>query len=144
MCADSAGRRETLLQLFAESGLRPMIVDDFAAFLAGDSHFSIAVAPLQTGFALPSAQMAFVTEAELYAGTARRAGRRKQEQASTVDAMVRDLAELKIGDPVVHSEHGIGRYQGLVTLDMGQGDEEFLHLDYDKAASSMCRCISCT
>ncbi|UBM09707.1 transcription-repair coupling factor [Cupriavidus metallidurans] len=134
MCADSAGRRETLLQLFAESGLRPMIVDDFAAFLAGDSHFSIAVAPLQTGFALPSAQMAFVTEAELYAGTARRSGRRKQEQASTVDAMVRDLAELKIGDPVVHSEHGIGRYQGLVTLDMGQGDEEFLHLDYDKGS----------
>ena len=54
-------------------------------------------------------------------GTARRAGRRKQEQASTVDAMVRDLAELKIGDPVVHSEHGIGRYQGLVTLDMEIG-----------------------
>lgn len=134
MCADSAGRRETLLQLFAESGLRPTIVDDFASFLSGESHFSIAVAPLQSGFALPSAQLAFVTENELYAGTARRAGRRKQEQASTVDAMVRDLAELKIGDPVVHSEHGIGRYQGLVTLDMGQGDEEFLHLDYDKAS----------
>ncbi|SDD03360.1 transcription-repair coupling factor [Cupriavidus sp. YR651] len=134
MCADSAGRRETLLQLFAESGLRPQTVDDFAAFLAGDAHFSIVVAPLQSGFALPSVQLAFVTEAELYAGTARRAGRRKQEQASAVDSMVRDLAELKIGDPVVHSDHGIGRYQGLVTLDMGQGDEEFLHLDYDKGS----------
>ncbi|SPC05557.1 transcription-repair coupling factor [Cupriavidus taiwanensis] len=134
MCADSAGRRETLLQLFAESGLRPHPVEDFAAFLAGDAHFSIAVAPLQSGFALPQAGLAFVTEAELYAGTARRIGRRKQEQASAVDSMVRDLAELKIGDPVVHSEHGIGRYQGLVTLDMGQGDEEFLHLDYDKGS----------
>jgi transcription-repair coupling factor (superfamily II helicase) len=134
MCADSAGRRETLLQLFAESGLRPHPVDDFAAFLAGEAHFSIAVAPLQSGFALPQWQIAFVTEAELYAGTTRRTGRRKQEQASAVDSMVRDLAELKIGDPVVHSEHGIGRYQGLVTLDMGQGDEEFLHLDYDKGS----------
>lgn len=134
MCADSAGRRETLLQLFAESGLRPQPVDDFAAFLAGEAHFSISVAPLQSGFALPQGQVAFVTEAELYAGTARRTGRRKQEQATAVDSMVRDLAELKIGDPVVHSEHGIGRYQGLVTLDMGQGDEEFLHLDYDKGS----------
>ncbi|WP_454763723.1 transcription-repair coupling factor [Cupriavidus campinensis] len=134
MCADSAGRRETLMQLFAESGLRPQPVDDFTAFLAGDAHFSIAVAPLQSGFALPQAQLAFVTEAELYAGTARRTGRRKQEQASAVDSMVRDLAELKIGDPVVHSEHGIGRYQGLVTMDLGQGDEEFLHLDYDKGS----------
>ncbi|NUO85146.1 MAG: transcription-repair coupling factor, partial [Cupriavidus sp.] len=61
MCADSAGRRETLLQLFAESGLRPHPVDDFAAFLAGDAHFSIAVAPLQSGFALPQAGLAFVT-----------------------------------------------------------------------------------
>lgn len=48
--------------------------------------------------------------------------------------MVRDLAELKIGDPVVHSEHGIGRYQGLVSIDMGNGEEEFLHLDYDKGS----------
>ena len=138
MCADSAGRRETLLQFFAQSGLRPSQIDaqddPFAAFLASDAHFSIAVAPLQSGFALPDARLAFVTEAELYAGTARRAGRRKQEQATSVDAMVRDLAELKIGDPVVHSEHGIGRYLGLVTLDMGQGDEEFLHLDYDKGS----------
>ncbi|MGE8368331.1 transcription-repair coupling factor [Cupriavidus sp.] len=138
MCADSAGRRETLLQLFGESGLRPQPIDDFAAFLAGDSHFSIVVAPLQSGFALAGADgiapLAFVTEAELYAGTARRTGRRKQEQASAVDSMVRDLAELKIGDPVVHSEHGIGRYQGLVTLDMGQGEEEFLHLDYEKGS----------
>ena len=134
MCADTAGRRETLLQLFAESGLRPQQVDDFAAFLAGESHFSIAVAPLHSGFVLPDARLAFVTEAELYAGTARRAGRRKQEQATAVDSMVRDLAELKIGDPVVHSEHGIGRYHGLVSLDLGQGEEEFLHLEYDKSS----------
>ncbi len=134
MCADTAGRRETLLQLFAESGLRPQLVEDFAGFLAGESHFSIVVAPLHSGFVLPGAKLAFVTEAELYAGTARRAGRRKQEQATAVDSMVRDLAELKIGDPVVHSEHGIGRYHGLVSLDLGQGDEEFLHLEYDKSS----------
>ncbi|TMS58723.1 transcription-repair coupling factor [Imbroritus primus] len=130
VCADSAGRRETLAQLFGESGLQPAQVDGLQAFLASDARFALSVAPLHSGFAIPAEALAFVTEAELFAATMRRTGRRKQEQASAVDAMVRDLAELKIGDPVVHSEHGIGRYQGLVTLDLGQGEEEFLHLDY--------------
>ncbi len=130
VCADSAGRRETLAQLFAEHGLHPVLLDNLDSFHASDARFALGIAPLNLGFAIPAEQIAFVTEAELYATTLRRTGRRKQEQASTVDSMVRDLAELKIGDPVVHSEHGIGRYQGLVTLDLGQGEEEFLHLDY--------------
>jgi transcription-repair coupling factor (superfamily II helicase) len=46
--------------------------------------------------------------------------------------MVRDLSELKIGDPVVHSQHGIGRYMGLISMDLGEGDTEFLHLEYAK------------
>jgi transcription-repair coupling factor (superfamily II helicase) len=46
--------------------------------------------------------------------------------------MVRDLSELKIGDPVVHSSHGIGRYMGLVSMDLGEGETEFLHLEYAK------------
>ncbi|HEX6363183.1 MAG TPA: transcription-repair coupling factor, partial [Albitalea sp.] len=60
--------------------------------------------------------------------------RRKQEQVSNVDALIKDLSELKIGDPVVHANHGIGRYQGLLNIDLGDGPSEFLHLQYaDKA-----------
>ena len=130
LAADSAGRRETILQLLAEHGLKPAAVDGFTAFAAADAPFALAVAPLATGFALPAENLAIVTENELYGAAVRRAGRRRQEQASSVDAMVRDLSELKIGDPVVHSQHGIGRYLGLATMDLGEGETEFLHLEY--------------
>ena len=61
--------------------------------------------------------------------------RRKQEQVSdVVDALIKDLSELKVGDPVVHINHGIGRYPGLMNIDLGDGPSEFLHLEYaDKA-----------
>ncbi|MGA3250008.1 MAG: transcription-repair coupling factor [Paraburkholderia sp.] len=128
--AESAGRRETLLQLLADNHLRPTSSDSFNDWLIGDERFALGVAPLSSGFAVPAEGIAIVTETELYGPLARRSGRRRQEQASNVDSMVRDLSELKVGDPVVHSQHGIGRYMGLVTMDLGEGETEFLHLEY--------------
>jgi len=130
LAVESAGRRETLTQLLAENGLTPTPVDSYASWLAGDAHFSLGVAPLAQGFMLPGEQLAIITETELYGPLAQRAQRRRQEQAGSVDAMVRDLSELKVGDPVVHAQHGIGRYHGLVTMDLGEGETEFLHLEY--------------
>jgi transcription-repair coupling factor (superfamily II helicase) len=127
--AESAGRRETMQQYFAEYGFHPALIDDFAAFLASDAKVALAAAPLESGFAWPEARLAFVTESELYATVVRR-GKRDTGRRSNVDAMVRDLSEVRIGDPVVHEEHGIGRYLGLVTLDVGDGDTEFLELFY--------------
>ncbi|HSV19288.1 MAG TPA: transcription-repair coupling factor [Casimicrobiaceae bacterium] len=127
--AESAGRRETMQQYFAEYGLHPALYEDFAGFLAGDAKVGLAAAPLAEGFAWPQARLAFVTEAELYATVIRR-GKRDVARRSNVDAMVRDLSEVRIGDPVVHEEHGIGRYLGLVSLDVGDGDTEFLQLMY--------------
>jgi transcription-repair coupling factor (superfamily II helicase) len=127
--AESAGRRETMQHYFAEYGLRPALTDDFAAFVAGDSKVTLGVAPLAAGFVWPAAKLAFITEAELYANIVRR-GRREATRRSNVDAMVRDLSEVRIGDPVVHEQHGIGRYLGLVTLDVGDGETEFLELIY--------------
>jgi len=90
------------------------------------------VAPLQAGFALGPdfGNLVFITETELYANSGRRAGRKRQEEATQIESMVRDLSELKIGDPVVHANHGIGRYRGLMSMDMGYGETEFLHLQY--------------
>ncbi|HEY3597918.1 MAG TPA: transcription-repair coupling factor, partial [Paraburkholderia sp.] len=127
---ESAGRRETIAQLLAENGLRASSADTYEAWLTADTRFALGVAPLANGFALPAEGLAIITETELYGPLARRTGRRRQEQASNVDSMVRDLSELKIGDPVVHSQHGIGRYMGLVTMDLGEGETEFLHLEY--------------
>ncbi len=131
ICAETNGRRETLQQYFAEFDLSPALVEGFDGFLASDAKVVLGVSPLHAGFELDEG-LAFITETELYAGSGRRAGRKKQEAVTQVESMVRDLSELKIGDPVVHINHGIGRYMGLVSMDLGEGETEFLHLEYAK------------
>ncbi len=132
ICAESAGRRETLQQYFSEYALTLEPCDGFTDFSSSSSRLMLGTAPLYAGFELNTADgdWSFITEAELYADTARRAGRRRQENATQVEHMVRDLSELKIGDPVVHINHGIGRYMGLVGMDLGEGETEFLHIAY--------------
>ncbi len=127
--AESAGRRETMQQYFAEYDLHPPLAEGFAALGGAAPRVCLVAAPLAAGFAWPEGGLAFVTEAELYAGVVRRSARAAARR-SNVDAMVRDLSEVRIGDPVVHEAHGIGRYLGLVTLDLGDGPNEFLQLVY--------------
>ena len=127
--ADGLGRRETMQQYFAEYGFKPVIVADWREFVHGDASPALAVGPVRAGFAWPDAGIAVVTEAELYADVVRTTAKREAKR-SNVEAMLRDLSEVRIGDPVVHEEHGIGRYLGLVTLDLGDGPNEFLHLQY--------------
>jgi transcription-repair coupling factor (superfamily II helicase) len=127
--ADGLGRRETMQQYFAEHGFRPTIVADWDEFVCGDASPALTVGPVHAGFAWPAAGIAVVTEAELYADVVRSTAKREARR-SNVEAMLRDLSEVRIGDPVVHEEHGIGRYLGLVTLDLGDGANEFLHLQY--------------
>ena len=127
--AESAGRRETMQHYFAEYGLHPALSDGFGAFLAATERVMLVAAPVAAGFAWAEGGVAFITETELYAGVVRRTAR-EAARRSNVDAMVRDLSEVRIGDPVVHEEHGIGRYLGLLTLDLGDGPNEFLQLVY--------------
>jgi transcription-repair coupling factor (superfamily II helicase) len=133
LVAESAGRRDTLQQLLAEHHLHWPPVDGWTAFHAGEVRQGIAVGPLIEGFAL--ADLAVLTETELFASASGRRHRRKREAVTDLDAIIRDLSELSIGDPVVHSQHGIGRYQGLVNLDLGDGVTEFLHLQYANEAT---------
>ncbi len=131
LAAESAGRRETMAAYLGEYGMRPAQVADLPAFLAGNEGFVIGVAPLSNGFSVPAEGWCIVTESELYASTVRQRSARTDSGKSSVEGMLRDLSELKIGDPVVHSQHGIGRYVGLISLDLGEGVTEFLHLEYD-------------
>jgi transcription-repair coupling factor (superfamily II helicase) len=128
LLAESPGRRETLNEYLAEHDLHAAIVPDFAAFLAGEARLSLAHAPVSGGFKLDD--FAVVTENELYAATARPRHKRSDARRANLEGWLRDLSELKIGDPVVHENHGIGRYLGLVHMDLGSGEEEFLHLEY--------------
>ncbi|MDP1968745.1 MAG: CarD family transcriptional regulator, partial [Burkholderiaceae bacterium] len=140
--AESDGRRESLLDFLRAGHVAPPAFDSLAEFRSSDEKIGIATAALATGFGWVDGGIDFITETELFAAgpTARR--RKKQEQVSDVEALIKDLSELNVGDPVVHTAHGIGRYRGLVKLDLGQGLnpdgtpalQEFLHLEYaDKA-----------
>ncbi|MFA6016341.1 MAG: transcription-repair coupling factor [Gallionellaceae bacterium] len=129
LLADSLGRREIISGYLKEYGLAPVVCEDYPAFLAGKEKFMLATALVQSGFVLSDAQLAIVTETELYAAQPRTRAARAAKK-SNVEHMLRDLTELKPGDPVVHEQHGIARYQGLVNLDLGEGENEFLLLEY--------------
>ncbi|WP_172200284.1 transcription-repair coupling factor [Niveibacterium sp. COAC-50] len=129
--AESAGRQQTLLDYFGEYGVAASASADLAAFAAGDAPLAVLHGPIASGFVLPQANIALVTEAELYATQARTRSRRDNRKAATMEGWLRDLSELRIGDPVVHVSHGIGRYLGLVHLDLGEGETEFLDLEYN-------------
>ncbi|MDP2136147.1 MAG: CarD family transcriptional regulator, partial [Sulfuritalea sp.] len=132
LLAESPGRRQTLADYLAEYGLKPVPCADFAGFLASTEPFMLGVGPLSGGFLLDG--IAVVTENELYAATARPRGRRSEARRANLEGWLRDLSELKIGDPVVHESHGIGRYLGLVHMDFGEGATEFLQLEYANGA----------
>ena len=139
--AESDGRRESLLDFLRASGVNPPAFDSLLEFQTSDEKFGIATAALSVGFSWLEYGIDLVTETELFASAPTTRRRKKQEQVSDVEALIKDLSELKVGDPVVHSAHGIGRYRGLINLDLGNRQangepemQEFLHLEYaDKA-----------
>ena len=139
LLAESEGRRESLLELLRDSKIEPPSVKNLAEFEAGDEKFAITAAPLASGFFWIEPEdkrsLQLFTETELFATTPTTRRRRKQEQVSDVNALIKDLSELKVGDPVVHNNHGIGRYQGLINIDIGDGASEFLHLQYADEAT---------
>jgi transcription-repair coupling factor (superfamily II helicase) len=142
--AESDGRRESLLDFLRASGVSAPAFDSLEDFQASDEKLGIATAALNTGFSWPGESLDFITETELFAsGITTRRRNKKQEQVSDVEALIKDLSELNVGDPVVHSAHGIGRYKGLVNLDLGNDKnedgtpalQEFLHLEYADQAT---------
>ena len=147
ICCDSAGRKESIRQLLEESNsvagqdgkplypLKPEGFDGISEFIKSKSLFGLVTAPLFSGFSWPTENLVLITEAELFTSTARQRRKSKGSENSDPDMLFKDLSELKIGDPVVHAEHGIGRYQGLVLLNLAPPKEapifeEFLHLQY--------------
>ncbi|MFD2111002.1 transcription-repair coupling factor [Thiorhodococcus fuscus] len=127
--AESTGRREMLAQHLAGFEIRPRQVAGWNAFLASDIPIGLTVAPLEQGLLLEDSGIAVVTETQLYGERVRQERRRRTRERDS-DAIVRNLTELTEGAPVVHEEHGVGRYLGLQTLDVGGMTAEFLTLEY--------------
>ncbi|EOC11731.1 transcription-repair coupling factor [Neisseria meningitidis] len=228
LCAESLGRRETMLGFLQQNGLKAKSVSDWQGFLSAHEPLMITVAPLAYGFKLGGLQspnqqqttsasegegdavtdqtefsasatnplpsplpqereqsaaavsdslkaaavstesslplgksnlhgqiqqqpapspvgegwgegkavaaqsaIAVITESDLYQYVARsRVHNRRKKHAAVSDGLLRDLAEINIGDPVVHEEHGIGRYMGLITMDLGGETNEMMLLEY--------------
>ncbi|HDS1042628.1 TPA: transcription-repair coupling factor [Stenotrophomonas maltophilia] len=131
IAADSPGRREALLEVLQAAELKPPVAADLPSFLAGDARFAITVAPLEDGFALDEPRIAVLTERQLFperAGSTRRTRRAGREP----EAIIRDLGELTEGAPIVHEDHGVGRYRGLIAMDVGGMPGEFLEIEYAK------------
>lgn len=126
--AESLGRRETMAQFFAQHGMNPKTCESWQAFLTSGEPVMLGVSPVHSGFI--SDDFAVITEAELYTSTVRQQRRRDKDRARSTEGMLKDLSELRENDPVVHEQHGVGRYQGLINLDFGEGETEFLLLEY--------------
>jgi transcription-repair coupling factor (superfamily II helicase) len=127
--AESPGRREMLRSLLAGHGIAVVSTADWPAFLAGDDARGLAVAPLENGLLLPAAKLAVIAEAQLFGERVRQRTRRRRGTRDP-EAVIRELSDLRAGAPVVHVDYGVGRYIGLVTLEVQDRRSEFLALEY--------------
>ncbi|NYE29705.1 transcription-repair coupling factor (superfamily II helicase) [Rhodanobacter sp. K2T2] len=136
IAADSAGRREALIETLATAGMKPSNTDSWSSFLndASEARFGIVIAGMEQGFALNKPALTVLTERELYGERVRSERDRKRRRGTARDpeSIIRDLTELTLGAPIVHVDHGVGRYQGLVSMDVGGMDGEFLTIEYAK------------
>ncbi len=127
--AESMGRRETLLELFRSHGLSLAQFDSWPDFVRADAPLGLAVGALDQGALLQQPRLAVISEAQLFGERAAQQRRRRRGRRDS-ENIVRNLTELRTGAPVVHVDHGVGRYQGLVTLVSGGLENEYLHLEY--------------
>ena len=129
IAAESLGRRETLREMLQRQHIGVQVLDDWAQFIASDAPLAIAVVPVDEGLLLPQAGIAIVAESQIY-GDHVVQQRRRDKRETDPEAIIRNLTELAAGDPIVHIEHGVGRYLGLETLDVGGSSGEYLAIEY--------------
>jgi transcription-repair coupling factor (superfamily II helicase) len=129
IAAESAGRRELLLELLRPRGVSPRVVTSWSEFLAGDAPLAITVAPLASGVALHDPPLTLYAEEQLFGERARQERRRRRSDRDPA-RIIQQLADLRSGAPVVHEDYGVGRYLGLTTMDAGGIPAEFLVLEY--------------
>jgi transcription-repair coupling factor (superfamily II helicase) len=129
LAAESAGRRELLLDLLRARGVAPKIFDGFAAFLNSDLRLGVTVSAAASGLKLETPALEILTESQLFGDRARQERRRRRAERDPAK-ILKELSDLRIGAPVVHETYGVGRYVGLQTMDVAGHTGEFLVLEY--------------
>jgi len=127
--AESAGRRESLSGLLKEHDQVFVTLDSWQEFASGDMPLALTVSQIDRGLALTDLNVEIITESQLY-GERTFQRRKRSDKNRDPDAIIKSLAELNLGDPVVHEDHGVGRYRGLETLTVDGNDNEFATIEY--------------
>ena len=130
LVAETAGHREGLLDKLKPAKIRPALISSWQDFLDSNHPISIVVAPMDHGLLLSDPAIAIITESQLNGEKVQQRRRRRQSSSRDLENIFNNLNELTIGSPVVHQEHGVGRYLGLQTLSVGGIEAEFLMLEY--------------
>lgn len=142
--AETAGRREILLELFKDK-LKVQTFDNLQQFLHSELYqhpveqqgdrptVGLTIAPIERGAVIAN-QLSIISETQLFGRQVLQTRRRRQSDVSE-EFLIKSVTELTEGSPVVHINQGIGRYHGLITLDAGEGEQEFIHLKYADDAS---------
>lgn len=125
---ETAGRREVLLELLQRIDVIPIEASSWQDFLTADYQVAICVAPIEAGVLLDD--IALIPESALLGQRVMQRRRRDKNRDGNHEHVIRNLTELREGAPVVHIDHGVGRYQGLVTLEIDEQATEFLMLEY--------------
>jgi transcription-repair coupling factor (superfamily II helicase) len=126
--ADTPGRREVLRTTLGAFGISPDPFDSYAVFHESTARLGLAVLPVDEGFLIPG-ELALITESQLFGGRSRPRARRAVSERDP-ESIIRNLTDLSAGAPVVHEDHGVGRYLGLEVLEIAGREAEFLMLEY--------------
>jgi transcription-repair coupling factor (superfamily II helicase) len=129
LAAESAGRRELILDLLRGRDLAAKVFDNFAAFVASGLNLGITVSAAAAGLKLDAPPLEILTESQLFGDRARQERRRRRAERDPAK-ILKELSDLRIGAPVVHESYGVGRYVGLQTMDVAGYTGEFLVLEY--------------
>jgi len=127
-CVESVGRAQALIELLAKDNIKLTSADNF--YQALETNYSVVVAPLESSVVFSELKLNLICENELFGIQVSQRRRRDKAQTISSEAIVRSLAELSIGQPVVHYDHGVGRYQGLTYIENGGVNVEYVTLAY--------------
>lgn len=127
---ESAGRREAILDMLQQQGISCHICQSWRDFLTNQFAVNVVIGPLSAGAELLDANWMIITESQLFGETSVPQQRRSTTKIQDPNLIIRDLIELKMGDPVVHLQFGVGRYDGLQAIERHDTVSEFLVLRY--------------
>lgn len=128
--AETAGHRENIIGELRQYQIQFHVVETWQQFLSGDQEIYILVASMNHGLAMGQPAIVIITESQLTSGKVQQRRRQRQSVSRELENIIGNLEELTVGSPVVHQDHGVGRYLGLQILQFGAMEAEFLTLEY--------------